>query len=317
MEPQSTELETVEGVSPEDAHTVDGVTPTGAEGDNVGHEAAVTESHGEAGGHGEGSEGGHGGGHEVPHALPLIASVLEKKGYHGAAKVIEVTENSLYSGLMVVVVALVVMRGLRKRLMIPGQLQNAIEFIIESFDDLICGILGKEHGRRFLPFLGSLFLFIILNNYMGMVPGLKAPTSVPQTTFALSICVFLYVQFVGIQMNGPLGYIYHLMGSPKSVVEWALMPLMFPLHVFGELIKPVSLALRLMGNIMGEDILIFVCAMLGTSAAMAIGLSNVYVGLPFQLPVFFLSLLLGAIQALVFTLLSAIYFMMMLPHEEH
>ena len=84
-------------------------------------------------------------------------------------------------------------------MMIPGRMQNAIEFIVETFESLICGILGKKHGRRFLPFLGSLFIFIILNNYMGLVPLFKAPTSSPITTFALAICVFLYVQFVGIQ----------------------------------------------------------------------------------------------------------------------
>ena len=256
--------------------------------------------------------------HEVPAASYfLYVKLLDEQGNKTtASEFVKGFELFTYSFLMVLIVLLVLKKGLSKCQLIPGRFQNAVEFIIEAFDNLICGILGRKQGRRFLPFLGTLFIFIILNNYMGMIPGFKAPTASPITTFALAIIVFLYVQYVGITMNGPVGYIYHLMGSPNSFVEWAMVPLMMPLHIVGEIIKPISLALRLMGNIMGEDILIFVCAILGSLLAAAIGLSA-YISLPLQLPVFFLSLLLGGIQALVFTLLSTIYFMMMMPHDDH
>ncbi|MBN1516057.1 F0F1 ATP synthase subunit A [Candidatus Sumerlaeota bacterium] len=285
--------------------------------------AAAAGEHGETGAGAEHSNGeeGHGAGgqdiHEVPHVLYVVTESLNRSGHAHAAHVIERYENTIYSFGFVIIFCLFVRIAMKQRRVIPGKLQNAVEAVVELFYNFFRELLGDKHAQRFLPFLGSLFLFIICNNYMGLVPGLKAPTSVPQTTFALAACVFVYVQYIGIQLNGIGGYIFHLMGSPRSVVEWCLMPFMFVLHTIGELIKPVSLALRLMGNIMGEDILIFVMATLGTALAAAIGLGALHIGLPLQLPFMFLSLLLGGIQALVFTLLAAIYFLLMFPHEEH
>jgi len=101
-------------------------------------------------------------------------------------------------------------------------------------------------------------------------------------------------------------------GSPGDVVTWCMVPLMFPLHVIGELAKPLSLSLRLFGNITGEDVLIAVFVGLGVSI-----LSFSPVGIPLQLPFYFLGLILSTVQALVFALLSTIYILLMLPHEEH
>ena len=98
------------------------------------------------------------------------------------------------------------------------------------------------------------------------------------------------------------------------MIGWILVPLMFPLHVIGELAKPLSLSLRLFGNIFGEDSLIAVFATLGV---LAISFLHIPIGVPFQVPFVFLALLTGTIQALVFTLLSTIYFALVLPHEFH
>jgi F-type H+-transporting ATPase subunit a len=92
-----------------------------------------------------------------------------------------------------------------------------------------------------------------------------------------------------------------------------MVPLMLPLHVIGEIARPVSLSLRLFGNIMGEDVLIAAFTGLGVMTLAAVGSP---VGIPLEFPFIFLGLLLSTIQALVFTLLSAIYFSQMLPHEE-
>jgi F-type H+-transporting ATPase subunit a len=101
-------------------------------------------------------------------------------------------------------------------------------------------------------------------------------------------------------------------GSPRDVISWCMVPLLFPLHIIGELAKPFSLALRLFGNITGEDTLVAVFVGLGIAI-----LAFSPVGVPLQLPFYFLGLLLSTIQALVFTLLSTIYILLMLPHEEH
>ncbi len=147
----------------------------------------------------------------------------------------------------------------------------------------------------------------------GLIPLFKAPTSLFETTLSLALVVFLYVQITGFRKLGFGGYFYHLVGSPTDVMGWALVPLMLPLHIIGELAKPVSLSLRLFGNIMGEDVLIAVFTGLGVLTLAAIGSP---IGIPLEFPFIFLGLLLSTIQALVFTLLSTIYFSQMLPHEE-
>jgi F-type H+-transporting ATPase subunit a len=130
--------------------------------------------------------------------------------------------------------------------------------------------------------------------------------------------VFLYVQWTGIRNLGLIGYLDHLAGSPRDVVGFVLVPLMLPLHVVGELVKPVSLSLRLFGNITGEDVLLAVFVGLGVSLYATLHLPFAdWLGIPLQAIIYPLLLIFGFIQALVFTLLSTIYFYMMLPHEEH
>ena len=216
---------------------------------------------------------------------------------------------SLMASLFLITLSLL---ATSKRTMIPGPLQNALELAVESLDNLVTGIIGPR-GRAHVPFIGTLFLYILIQNFMGLVPAMKAPTSSLNTTVALAVCVFLYVQGIGIKENGVLGYIDHLMGSPRDAVGWMMVPLNFPLHVLEEFIKPMSLSLRLFGNILGEDALIATFVGLGILSTSFI---HSPIGLPLQFPFFLLSMLLGTIQALVFALLSTIYISLVLPHEE-
>ena len=148
-----------------------------------------------------------------------------------------------------------------------------------------------------------------------MVPFLKSPSTSLNTTFALAVCVFVYVQYIGITRNGLAGYLYHFAGQPKDAIGWGSAVLLFPLEVMGEFIKPISLSCRLFGNILGEDILLAVFVGLGVTT-----LSFVHspIGLPLQLPFLVLSSLFGLVQGLVFALLTTVYIVMMLPHDhEH
>jgi len=190
--------------------------------------------------------------------------------------------------------------------------QNLFELFAQKISDLFMNVLG-EHGKKHIPFVGTLFIFILLDNWMGIVPGFKSPTSSLNTTIGLALVVFFYVQFVGLRENGLWGYIYHFMGSPKELVEWFLVPLNFPLHILQELIKPVSLSLRLFGNISGEDALLAAFVVLGIGLGSFLHLP---VGVPIQLPFMLLSFLLGVVQALVFSFLVAIYITLMFSHEE-
>jgi F-type H+-transporting ATPase subunit a len=121
------------------------------------------------------------------------------------------------------------------------------------------------------------------------------------------------VQYAGIRNLGLIGYFHHLAGSPRSVVEWVLVPLNLPLHIIGELARPVSLSLRLFGNITGEDMLLAIFATLGVSL---LSFTHAPIGIPLHLPFIFLALLTSFVQALVFTLLTTIYFSLMSTHDE-
>lgn len=260
-------------------------------------------------GHGEHTEHIH----EVPNLVMLVRMGLFSDN-PTATKVLKFVEPTFFSLIVVVVITMIIRMGTRKMTRIPGRAQNLVEFVVEGISGQLAGIMGSEHhARRHAPFLGALFLFIWVNNLMGIVPFMKAPTSMFQTTFALGVCTFFYVQFHAIRMNGPWGYVHHLMGSPKDVVGWMMSPLLLALELLGELIKPVSLALRLFGNILGEDILLYVFAFIGITM---LTIGSLPVPVPLQFPFFFLALLTSTVQALVFTLLATIYVTLFIPHGE-
>ncbi len=221
-------------------------------------------------------------------------------------------ENVFFAWLIGAILVFVAFLGTRKRKDVPGPFQNLLETVVEGLEHFVTDVLG-ERGKKFVPFIGTLFLYILCQNLIGIIPGMKSPTSNLNTTAALAITVFFYVQFTGLRENGIIGYVDHLLGSPRDVVGWILVPLNFPLHVLQEFIKPMSLALRLFGNIMGEDSLIAAFVGLGITA---LGFAHLPFGIPLQFPFLLLALLTGTIQAVVFSLLSTIYISLMLPHEE-
>lgn len=251
----------------------------------------------------------HQGAPELPNFITLL---YDKYGKVAFVKFLHHWENIIFSLLIVLIISVVAYLASRRSTLIPGRLQNLVEMAVEGLDNFICGILGPK-GRRFTPFLGTLFVYILCMNFLGLVPGMKSPSSSLNTTVALAICVFLYVQYTGIKSFGFLGYLSHLAGEPKDVVGWVMVPLNLPIHIMEELIKPLSLSMRLFGNVFGEDILIAVFVGLGVAS---LSFLHLPIGLPFQVPFIFLALLTGTIQALVFTLLSTIYFFLMMPHQE-
>ena len=247
---------------------------------------------------------------ELPNFITLL---YDKFGKVAVIGFLHHWENVVFAWLIAIFICLVAYLAYRKKTLIPGGLQNFVEMVVEALDNFVCGILGPR-GRKFTPFLGTLFIYILCMNLFGLIPVMKSPTSNLNTTVSLAICVFFYVQYTGIRSLGIVGYLSHMAGEPRDLVTWCLVPINIPIHIVEELAKPLSLSLRLFGNITGEDVLITVFVGLGVSA---LSFLHLPVGLPFQLPFIFLALLTGTIQALVFTLLSTIYFSLLLPHEEH
>ncbi len=189
--------------------------------------------------------------------------------------------------LVLVVVSAVATRRLRER---PGRLQNVLETGIEYLDGFFTGLLGKRAARKYFYFLGSLFIFIIFSNYSGLIPGVgltpyfKAPTSSLSVTVGLGLLAFVFLQLASLRARGGRGYLKRFI-TPVAF--------MLPLLVLDEFIKPASLALRLFGNIFGEETVT----------------EELYNLLPIGAPALMmaLSLLFCAIQAVVFTMLVSIY----------
>lgn len=218
---------------------------------------------------------------------------------------------ALIVGLILVIVARLATRNPQ---MIPGPLQNVVEWIVEALYDFVVGILGPRYGPRFVPFLGTQFVYILAMNLFGLIPFMESPTSSLNVTFGLAVVVFFYAQYLGVRELGPLGYLDHMAGNPRTIFGWVLAPLMLLIHSMGEIAKPISLSARLFGNVFGEDMLLVAFASLGVSV---LAFTHLPFGLPLQLPFLFLAMFTSALQALVFTVLSTVYFLLMLPHDEH
>lgn len=198
--------------------------------------------------------------------------------------------------------------GTRHRARVPGGLQTVWEIYVRWVRDFCRDQIGPG-GEKYAPLLGTLFVYILVMNLMGLVPGFITPTMSINVTAALALCVFFAVQFFGLMELGVVGYIMHFVGEP-----WWLFPINVPVHVIGELAKPLSLAVRLFGNMFGEETAIFRMAALGAAI-----LPFVHVPIPVQFINVLLHLVIGPIQAFIFFILSAAYIQMATSHhgEEH
>ncbi len=266
------------------------------------HSAAAAEPGGEAAAHSP----------ELPNFIHALHQVFPENAF---TSFLWQYENQIFAFLVIGIIAWFFHSASKKHSILPGRLQAFAEMVVEGLLGLFVSILGEKEGRKHFPFLASLFIFIVCMNWFGLIPMMKSPTASIKITAALAICTFLYVQTIGFKRLGAKGYFYHLMGEPKDLIGWLMVPLFLPLHILEEFIKPVSLACRLYGNIFGEDTLLGVLMIMGVGSMVALW-SGAFFGIPFHFPFIFLALLVSVIQALVFTLLSTIYISMVLPHHE-
>lgn len=208
------------------------------------------------------------------------------------------------SGMFTSIVITVLLCGISiyagKRLeTVPTGLQNFIEWAVGSLHNFFADIMGEKACRKYFPLIATLFIYILIANYSGLlpgsghIPGLAAPTGSINCTMAMAIIVFVMMFYAGIKEHKGLGYFKHYF-KPFAFL--------FPLMVLEDLVKPVSLTLRLYGNIFGEHTV--------TQSFFDL----VPIGLPVVMQA--LSVLMGLIQALVFSLLAAIYIKEAMPEEE-
>jgi F-type H+-transporting ATPase subunit a len=252
---------------------------------------------------------------EGPAGFTNIIEVLRKLFPHAAwSEFLEHYEVLVFSFLIALILMAVAFAASRNPQLVPGGLQNGVEMVVEGLSNFIVDIIGPKNGPRFVPFLGTLFIYIFAMNLFGLIPLMHSPTASLNVTVALALTVFVYVQFIGFKELGPLGWLDHMLGSPRDLTGWLLAPLMLPIHILGELAKPISLSCRLFGNVFGEDMRLVAFASLGIAM---VPFKQVPFGIPMHALFFPLALLGSALQAMVFTVLSSIYILLMLPHEHH
>jgi F-type H+-transporting ATPase subunit a len=165
----------------------------------------------------------------------------------------------------------------------PGPVQVVMEGLVSAADEAIRAVLPAQTARL-LPFIATLWLFIMVANLSGLIPGVNAPTSNLSTTAALAVLVFLSVHWFGIRSEGIKGYVRHYL---------APMPIMLPFHLMSELTRTVALAIRLFGNMM--------------SLEMAALLVLLVAGFLVPVPLLMLHIIEALIQAYIFGMLALIY----------
>lgn len=239
---------------------------------------------------------------ELPNIVGLLAQY-----FHGTpmAHFLHTWESVIYSLFVILFLMVIVLLSTRKMSTRPHFLQNLLEMYVSGVDSFVGTVLGKK-GREFTPFIGTLFVYILLSNCLGLIPFFKSPSADLSMTFAIAVIVFCYVQSIACREYGFFGYVDHLMGSPRGFIAITLiLPLfMFFLHLIGELIKPISLSLRLRSIVWGDEVLLGLLASWGIK-----GVAILFIN-------YILVVIASVIQAVVFSMLTLVYLAIILCHDE-
>ncbi len=182
---------------------------------------------------------------------------------------------------------------LRNKLsLVPSGLQNVMETLSEFSLNLSDSIIGHHWGEKFYPLIGTLLFYIGLCNLMGLIPGFESPTSNINMTASMAIPVFLATHYYGLKVHG-FKYIYHFLGPIRSIYALPLMILMFFIELIGHFVRPITLSVRLFGNMIAKHMILVILGIL----------------VPAVVPVAILGLgvIVSVIQAYVFILLTCLY----------
>ena len=223
----------------------------------------------------------------IEHPSPLVALInllFAPLGVH-------IPDHMVFVGLITLIILFLGL-AIRSSLSVdnPGKLQIVLEELLLFILGVLEGNMGPK-GRKYLALLGTIFVFILLGNLMGQIPGLGSPTSNINVPLALALTLWLYYHAQGVISNGPVNYIKHFAVMPG--VPIALAPMIFVIEIISHLSRVLSLTLRLFGNIFGEHLVVLIIASIVPFLA--------------PLPIQFLGLIVGPLQAFIFLTLGAIY----------
>ena len=235
-----------------------------------------------------------------------------------------VGDHVTYTWVVMIVLVVVALVARGKLALVPRGVQNFLEVVIEQFIGMIDDVIGPE-GRRFLPLIATLGLFILLGNLIGLVPGMAGPTTNLNTTAACAIVVFLAYHYIGIRKQGFVTYAKHFMGPVP-----ALAPLMIPIELISHLARPLSLTLRLFGNMTGGHILLAIIfflmgldgligwALSGSVGGAIVGGIGGLVMMVFTVGFLYpLKILVSFLQAFIFVMLTMLYIAGAIEEAEH
>lgn len=190
--------------------------------------------------------------------------------------------------IFILAIAIIVRTSIR---LVPSGVQNVVEVITEFFLNLAESSIGHM-GRHFFPLIATLGMYILVCNFLGLIPGFEAPTSDINTTAALAIPVFLATHYYGVKIH-KFGYLKHFVGPIRSIFALPLMLLMFFIEVIGHAARPLTLSVRLFGNMIAKHKILLI---LGILAPMIVPTAILGLGV-----------LVSIIQAFVFVLLTTLY----------
>jgi F-type H+-transporting ATPase subunit a len=210
-------------------------------------------------------------------ASPLASAVLFRVGP------VAITRPVVTTWALMAVLALAAWLSTRRLSLRPDRRQAALEVLVTGIAGQIEDVIRKD-ARPFLPLLASLFIFLLAANLCGLLPGVEAPTGKLETPAALALVVFGAVHFFGVRARGLGGYLASF-ARPKLI--------MLPLNVLAEVTRTFSLMVRLFGNVMSGEFVI----------ALVVGLAGLFVPIPLMV----LELLVGVVQAYIFTILATVF----------
>jgi F-type H+-transporting ATPase subunit a len=259
------------------------------------------------------------------------------------SSILEFLTNSVLVALLVLGIVLWFSRAATTNMtLIPHKAQNLFEFVIEFLYDRVVGIVGEKQAKLAFPLLGTLFIYILVSNWFGLIPGvgtigvgdavgpfmvgevheplLRPPTADLNATLAMSLSAFLVWFYLTIKELGFMGFIAHTFGAKGGLkglmgkVVAVVFLFVGVIEVVSMILRPMTLSVRLYGNIFaGESVLHTLGALLDNAGFPWSFVGSVLIPFPF----YFMELLVGLLQAIVFTLLCSVYIQLSTTHDEH
>jgi F-type H+-transporting ATPase subunit a len=227
----------------------------------------------------------------VEHPYLYLVKLLESIGLGEFAHAYTYVIYEWVVMLILIAFSLIAVKSIQ---LVPGKAQNIFEVMVSGLENFVVSITGDE-GRWLFPILATVFIFIASCNLIGLIPGFLPPTADLNTTLSCAIVVVAMTHVIGIKYHGAK-YIKHFLGP-----IWWLAPLIFVIELIGHLARVMSLSIRLFGNMMGHELVLFILFFLA-GAFFA------------PLPIMVMGIFVAIVQAFVFFLLSVMYFQGAMEH---